>query len=101
LEPTTLFEVLQEADPGASDDKLRTVQRRVEQWKVRHGKPKEVMFKSQHQPGTQGLSDFTQLKGVTVTVAGKPFQHILDHDRLAYSGWQYVQVIQGGESFVG
>lgn len=101
LEPTTLFEALQEAYPGAYDDKLRTVQRRVEQWKVRHGKPKEVMFKSQHQPGAQGLSDFTHLKGVTVTVAGKPFQHILYHYRLAYSGWQYVQVIQGGESFVG
>jgi hypothetical protein len=101
LEPTTLFEALQEAHPGAYDDKLRTVQRRVEQWKAQHGKPKEVMFKIQHLPGDQGLSDFTHLKSVTITVAGKLFQHILYHYRLAYSGWQYVQVIQGGESFVG
>lgn len=36
-----------------------------------------------------------------MTVAGQAFQHILYHYRLAYSGWQYVQVIQGGESFVG
>jgi hypothetical protein len=48
-----------------------------------------------------GLSDFTHLKGVTVTIKGKPFPHLLYHYRLAYSGWQYLQVIQGGESFVG
>lgn len=101
LEPMTLFETLQELYPGQYDDKLRTVQRRVEHWKAKHGKPKEVMFKIQHAPGELGLSDFTHLKGVTVTVKGQPFVHILYHYRLAYSGWQYVQVIQGGESFVG
>lgn len=101
LEPVTLFESLQELYPGQYDDKLRTVQRRVEHWKAKHGKPKEVMFKIQHTPGELGLSDFTHLKGVTVTVKGQPFQHILYHYRLAFSGWQYVQVIQSGESFVG
>ena len=101
LEPTTLFEMLQELCPGQYDDKLRTVQRRVEIWKAKHGKPKAVMFKIQHDPGALGLSDFTPLKGVSVTVKGQPFQHILYHYRLAYSGWQSVQVIQGGESFVG
>ncbi len=101
LEPITLFETLQELYPGQYDDKLRTVQRRVERWKAKHGKPKEVMFKIQHAPGELGLSDFTHLKGVTVTVKGQPFQHLLYHYRLAFSGWQYVQVIQGGESFVG
>ncbi len=101
LEPTTLFETLQEFYPGQYDDKLRTVQRRVERWKAKHGQPKDVMFKIQHIPGALGLSDFTHLKGVTVTVKGQAFQHILYHYRLAFSGWQYVQVIQGGESFVG
>ncbi len=101
LEPTTLFETLQELYPGQYEDKLRTVQRRVESWKATHGKPKEVMFKIQHPAGQLGLSDFTHLKGVSVTIAGQPFQHILYHYRLAHSGWQYVQVIQGGESFVG
>jgi len=45
-----------------------------------------------------GLSDFTQLKQVEITIAGKPFAHL--YHCLAYSGWQYVQVVQGGESFV-
>lgn len=101
LEPITLFETLQELCPGQYDDKLRTVQRRVELWKAKQGKAKEVMFKIEHPVGGLGLSDFTHLKGLTVTVAGQPFHHILYHYRLAYSGWQYVQVIQGGESFVG
>ena len=68
---------------------------------AKQGKPKEVMFKIQHSPGALGLSDFTHLKGISVTVRKQPFQHILYHYRLAYSGWQYVQVIQGGESFFG
>lgn len=89
LEPTTLFDTLQELYPGQYDDKLRTVQRRVEHWKAKHGQPKEVMFKIQHSPGELGLSDFTHLKGVTVTVNGQPFRHILYHYRLAFSGWQY------------
>ncbi len=101
LEPMTLFEYLQETYPGKYEGVLRTVQRRVEQWKASQGKPKEVMFKIRHEPGEMGLSDFTHLKGVTVTLQGKPFQHLLYHYRLAYSGWQYIQVIQGGESFVG
>ena len=101
LEALTLYEVLQERYPTLYDDKLRTLQRRVSNWKAAQGKPKEVMFKIQHNPGEMGLSDFTHLKGVTITIAGKPFRHILYHYRLAYSGWQYVQVIQGGESFIG
>lgn len=101
LEATTLFETLQEAHPGQYDDKIRTVQRRTAKWKAAHGKPKEVMFKIQHHPGEMGQSDFTQLKGFSVTVQGEAFHHILYHYRLSYSGWQYVQVIQGGESFIG
>jgi transcriptional regulator with XRE-family HTH domain len=101
LEALSLFEALQERHPNLYDDTLRTVQRRVSKWKATQGKPKEVMFKIQHEPGVMGLSDFTHLKGVTVTIAGKPLNHILYHYRLAFSGWQYVQVIQGGESFIG
>jgi hypothetical protein len=47
-----------------------------------------------------GLSDFTELKGVEITIKGQPFEHLIYHYRLAYSGWQYAQIIQGGESFI-
>ena len=63
--------------------------------------PKQVMFNIQHEPGERGISDFTQLKRLKVTIAGEAVHHIRYHYRWIYSGWQYVQVIQGGESFIG
>ena len=100
LKPTTLFEYLQEHYPGQYPQVLRTVQRRVKMWKAVHGPAPEVMFELRHEPGMIGLSDFTELKGVEVTINGQPFEHLIYHYRLAYSGWQYAQVIQGGESFI-
>jgi hypothetical protein len=101
LEPTTLYEYLVGKYPGQYEQTLRTLQRRVETWKTLYGEPKDVMFPLRHEPGEMGLSDFTELKRVEITINGKPFEHILYHYRLAYSGWQYVQIIQGGESFIG
>lgn len=100
LKPMTLYEYLQERYPGQYPQVLRTLQRRVKTWKVVHGPAPEVMFELRHEPGMMGLSDFTELKGVTITISGEPFEHLLYHYRLAYSGWEYAQVIQGGESFV-
>ena len=101
LKPMTLFDYLQEQYPGQYPQVLRTLQRRVQAWKAVHGPAPEVMFELRHEPGVMGISDFTELKGVTITIAGKPFEHLLYHYRLAYSGWEYAQIIQGGESFVG
>lgn len=100
LQPTTLFEMLQERYPGKYPQVLRTLQRRVAAWKALHGEAKEVMFELRHEPGMMGLSDFTELKGIEITIGGKPFEHLIYHYRLAYSGWQYAQIIQGGESFI-
>ena len=101
LQPKTLFEELQERYPSGKYVKvLRTLQRRVRAWKALHGEAKTVMFELRHEPGMMGLSDFTELKGIEITIAGQPFEHLLYHYRLAYSGWQYAQIIQGGESFI-
>lgn len=100
LKAMTLFEYLQETYPGQYPQVLRTLQRRLQTWKVLHGKPPEVMFELRHEPGMMGLSDFTHLKNVQVTIQGHPYDHLLYHYRLAYSGWQYALVIEGGESFV-
>lgn len=100
LKPMTLFEYLQEQYPGKYPQVLRTLQRRVQQWKALHGPAPEVMFVLRHEPGVMGLSDFTKLKGMEITLNGKPFEHLIYHYRLAYSGWQYAQIIQGGESFI-
>ena len=87
LNPMTLFEYLQDTYPGKYPQVLRTIQRRVQTWKALHGPSPEVMFELRHEPGVMGLSDFTQLKGMEITIAGKPFEHLIYHYRLAYSGW--------------
>lgn len=101
LQAMTLFLYLEEHYPGQyAQSILRTLQRRVRQWKATSGAPKPVVFELEHLPGEMGLSDFTHLKQATITIAHQPFEHLLYHYRLACSGWRYVQVIQGGESFV-
>jgi transposase InsO family protein len=100
LDATTLFEDLQDRHQGKfGNGKKRTFQRRVKAWKALHGPDKEVMFRQVQEPGRQGLSDFTELKDVTVTIGGEPLAHRLYHFRLAYSGWSHVKVVLGGESF--
>ncbi len=100
LTAITLLEFLQEKYPDSyQDNVLRTLQRRVKKWKALHGPKREVMFLQQHEPGRLGLSDFTQLKKVTITIVGKVFKHLLYHFRLAFSHWSHVKVICGGESY--
>ncbi|MEA1868246.1 MAG: IS21 family transposase, partial [Thermodesulfobacteriota bacterium] len=94
LTPMTLFERLQEDHPCEyPDSKLRTFQRRVSEWKALYGPEKEVMFRQEQVVGRMGLSDFTKLKKVSITIQGQPFTHILYHFRLAFSGWCSVKVI--------
>src|SRR5262245_26343179 len=47
-----------------------------------------------------GLSDFTDMGGLGITIAGEPFAHRLYHFRLAFSGFEHAHVVLGGESFV-
>jgi hypothetical protein len=100
LKPMTLFEYLQTKYPGKYPQVLRTLQRRVATWKALYGPAPEVMFELRHEPGMMGFSDFTELKGIEITLNGQPFEHLIYHYRLGYSGWQYAQIIQGGESFI-
>lgn len=100
LQAMTLLEHLQRLYPEQYPDSvLRTLQRRVKAFKALHGPEKEVMFRQVHEPGRMGLSDFTKLKGVIITIQGERFTHLLYHFRLIYSKWSYVQVIVGGESY--
>lgn len=100
LEARTLLEELQREYPDQYPDKqLRTLQRRVRQWKATSGSEKEVIFRQKNPPGWQSISDFTNMDAIGVTVNGEPFQHLLYHFRLSYSGYEYAQVVQGGESY--
>ena len=100
LQPIILLEELQERCPGQYPNSLlRTLQRRVKEWKSLHGKAKAVIFRQRHFPGVLGISDFTEVKNIEITIQGKVLNHRLYHYRLVYSGWSYVKVILGGESF--
>ena len=105
LQPMTLLEYLQvthkdsEGNAIYSDSLLRTLQRRVQHWKSTEGPAQEVMFRQHHEPGRLGLSDFTEFKGVIITIQGNVFEHRFYHFRLAYSHWSYLKITQGGESY--
>jgi hypothetical protein len=59
-----------------------------------------VLFRQAHEPGRQGLSDFTDVSVLKIIVDGAPLAHRLYHFRLAFSGWEHAHVVLGGESFV-
>jgi len=100
LQPTTLFEDLQDRHPDRFPNKhKRTFQRRVKAWKALHGPDKTVMFRQSKEAGRLGLSDFTELNDIEITIAGEPLNHRLYHFRLPFSGWSYIKVILGGESY--
>jgi hypothetical protein len=96
----TLLRKLQDDHPDRfPDSMLRTLQRHVRRWRALEGPSKEVFFPQEHCPGHRGLSDFTAMGKLCVTIAGAAFAHILYHFVLAFSRWEHVEVVEGGESF--
>jgi len=100
LRPVTILGEMQRRHPGFPADARRTLERRVRHWQAMHGPEREVIFRQDHPPGRQGLSDFTDASALGVSIAGAPLDHRLYHFRLAFSGWQHAHVVLGGESFV-
>jgi hypothetical protein len=101
LNAVTLLEELQRRHPGQYDEGvLRTLQRRMRQWRATHGAEREIYFAQEHPPGRLGLSDFTVADDLDVMVDGVAFNHRLYHFALAHSGWRHAMVVVGGESFI-
>jgi len=100
-EATFVLNELQKKHPNIfPDSTLRSLQRKIKKWRALFGKEKEVMFRQLHEPGKLGISDFTHLRDIVVTLNGVPFEHILYHFRLPYSSFNYVQVFSGsGEPY--
>jgi hypothetical protein len=90
LQAKTLFKDLQRRHPGKfQDGQLRTLQRRVKEWRALEGPPKEVYFEQRHEPGELAQSDFTNMNGLGVRIQGQPFDHLLYHYVLTYSNWEW------------
>src|SRR5207248_7084069 len=65
-----------------------------------NGPNRDMIFRQEHPPGRLGLSDFTDMGKLGITIAGQTLDHRLYHFRLAFSGFEHAHVILGGESFV-
>jgi hypothetical protein len=100
IRAVAIFEELARRHPELGSGIRRTLERRIRAWRALHGAEQEVIFRQAHEPGRLGLSDFTDMGGAGITVAGQPLDHRLYHFRLAYSGFEHAHVVLGGESFV-
>ena len=99
IRPVAVFHEIQRQHPELSDGVRRTLERRIRKWRAVHGAEQEVIFRQKHKPGRMGLSDFTDMGPLAITIAGQPLNHRLYHFRLVWSGFQHAHVVLGGESF--
>lgn len=89
LEVKTIFEYLQRKGSGKyQDGQLRTLQRRVKQWRALEGPGREVFFDQIHMPGKLCQSDFTNMNDLEITIKGELFHHMVYHFVLTYSNWE-------------
>jgi hypothetical protein len=96
FEAARLFEELQERHPGRfSPGQLRTLQRRIRDWKALRGPARQVIFPQVHPPGREAVVDFTHASDLGVTLAGQPLAHLLFTFKLSFSGWSWVRVAFG------
>jgi hypothetical protein len=95
LEGKALFEWFCERHPGAYEEgQLRTFQRHVRRWRALYGPEKEVYFQQVHRPGVRMQTDFTCMNELRVTIGGVWFEHLLCHDVLTYSNWEWATLCQ-------
>ena len=91
LQVLTLFKALCRRYPGRfQPGQLRTLQRRVRDWRVQYGPDREVYFEQVAVPGREAAFDFTDASDLGVTIRGVPFPHLLFEWVLSYSKWTYV-----------
>lgn len=89
LEAKTLFEHFQKTYPDKfQDGQLRTLQRKIKEWRAMDGPPKEVFFAQNHYPGRLSESDFTNMNKLNITINKEEFKHLIFHFVLTYSNWE-------------
>lgn len=99
LEGKTILEQLVLKNPELHTmGQLRTLQRRIRDWRATNGSNQPVMFTQRYEPGQQSQSDFTCMNALKITIQGEQFDHLLFHFTLSYSSWSHVTICQS-ESF--
>lgn len=93
LTPITIFTHLQEKYPGRfADGQLRTLERRVKDWRIENGKPQIVSIAQSHIPGRLMELDWTGMNELMITICGVHFKHLLCHAVMTYSNWDWAEI---------
>jgi transposase InsO family protein len=100
IRAVAMFGELLRRHPELGEGVRRTLERRIRTWRALNGPEQDVIFRQQHPPGRMGLSDFTDMADLGISIAGEPLDHRLYHFRLAFSGFEHAGIVLGGESFV-
>src|SRR5918911_2679927 len=100
LRPVAIFEEIRRRHPELGSAVRRTLERRIRTWRAVNGPDQDAIFRQEHAPGRLGLSDFTDLNDLGVTITGERLDHRAYHVRLAFSGFEHAQIVLGGESYV-
>jgi hypothetical protein len=91
LQGKTIIAYLIRKYPGHYQQKhLRTLQRRLYDWRAQHGASQPVIFRQDIKPGKQSQSDYTCMNELNITINGQLFKHLLFHFMLPYSRWEAV-----------
>jgi len=93
IEAKTLMNYLLGKSPEKyKASQLRTMQRRVKDWRAEYGKNQDVIFRQESQPGKQSQSDYTCMNSLGITINNHPFKHLLFHYILRHSRWESINL---------
>lgn len=93
IEAKSIFETLCTANPGKyQEGQLRTLQRKIRNWRALEGPDKEIYFPQEHYPGKRMSTDCTHADELGITINGDAFPHLLCHCVLTYSNWQWATI---------
>ncbi len=99
IRPSAVYYELLRTNPELDKGVRRTLERRIRAWRAENGPDREVIFRQNKEAGHLGISDFTRMRKLDVTIGRRQFDHMLYHFRLPWSGFVYANVVEGGESF--
>lgn len=96
LQARTVLDEIRKRYPGKFPRKLlRTMQRRLRDWRALNGPDREVVFPQDHPPGREVAFDFTHAGELGVTISGEAFDHLLFTMKASCSGWMYAELAFG------
>src|SRR5665647_915399 len=93
LRPVAIFEELCRRHPELGSGTRRTLERRIRAWRAVNGPDREVIFRQEHPPGRMGLSDFTEVADLGVTIGSESLCLRLYRRRLPYPASDHPQAV--------